>query len=218
MLATRYIVEPRLVRNHLAKGNFDALGAHLKDSSVPHCFQPVFRLEALNSTQHPPPWPPVAGSPSCHPCCTERVEEERGCGDLPWTEHVQSCRGSRRTRSIGASGTSSGRCIRGKRRHRRYHLCNLSVFCAATMFATHRKWRAAAPRTNGCGLDHVPDREPLDRLVLGRASRAVGAADRLDVAAALLVATAARECQFRGDLGAWRRVAYLDARFLTMLG
>ena len=38
-------------------------------------------------------------------------------------------------------------------------------------------------------LDHVADRESLDRLVLWRASRAVGAANGLDVAAALLVAT-----------------------------
>lgn len=45
-------------------------------------------------------------------------------------------------------------------------------------------------RTNGGRLDHVPDRESLDRLVLGCASRAVGAANGLDVAAALLVTSA----------------------------
>jgi len=42
--------------------------------------------------------------------------------------------------------------------------------------------------TNGSRFDHVADGEALDGLVLGRASRAVGAADGLDVAAALLVA------------------------------
>lgn len=45
-------------------------------------------------------------------------------------------------------------------------------------------------RTDGGGLDHVPDCESLDRLVLGSASRAVGAADGLDVATTLLVASA----------------------------
>lgn len=39
-------------------------------------------------------------------------------------------------------------------------------------------------RTDSCRLDHVADGEPLDGLVLGSASRAVGAADGLDVAAA----------------------------------
>ena len=45
-------------------------------------------------------------------------------------------------------------------------------------------------RTDGGGLDHVADGESLDRLVLGGASRAVGAADGLDVATTLLVTTA----------------------------
>jgi hypothetical protein len=45
-------------------------------------------------------------------------------------------------------------------------------------------------RTDGGRLDHVADGESLYRLVLGCASRAVGAADGLDVAAALLVAAA----------------------------
>lgn len=43
-------------------------------------------------------------------------------------------------------------------------------------------------RTNSCRLNHVADGESLDGLVLGRASRAVAAADGVDVAAALLVA------------------------------
>ena len=44
--------------------------------------------------------------------------------------------------------------------------------------------------TDGGGLDHVADGESLDCLVLGGASRAVGAADGLDVATTLLVTTA----------------------------
>lgn len=76
-------------------------------------------------------------------------------------------------------------------------------------------------RTDGSGLDHVADGESLDRLVLGGASRAVGAADGLDVATTLLVTTAetllalplcemiVRRC--------WCECAYLDARFLTIL-
>lgn len=43
--------------------------------------------------------------------------------------------------------------------------------------------------TDGGALDHVADGETLDRLVLGCAARAVGAADRLHVAAALLIAS-----------------------------
>lgn len=50
-------------------------------------------------------------------------------------------------------------------------------------------WRYIS-RTDGGRLDHVADGESLDRLVLWRASRAIGAADGLDVAAALLVTTA----------------------------
>ena len=42
--------------------------------------------------------------------------------------------------------------------------------------------------TGSSRLDHVADGEALDRLILGSASRAVGAADGLDVAATLLVA------------------------------
>ena len=47
-------------------------------------------------------------------------------------------------------------------------------------------------RTDSSGLDHVADGESLDRLVLGSATSAVGAAHGLDVAAALLVATAVK--------------------------
>ena len=45
-------------------------------------------------------------------------------------------------------------------------------------------------RTNSSGFDHVSDCESLDCLVLGGAAGAVGASDRLDVAAAFLVASA----------------------------
>jgi hypothetical protein len=45
-------------------------------------------------------------------------------------------------------------------------------------------------RTDGGRLDHVTDGESLDRLILGCASRAVGAADGLDVATTLLVTAA----------------------------
>ena len=51
---------------------------------------------------------------------------------------------------------------------------------------------AGERRTNGSRLNHVADGEALDGLVLGRASRAVAAADGLDVAAALLVAAAVK--------------------------
>ncbi len=46
-----------------------------------------------------------------------------------------------------------------------------------------QSWRSLI-RTDSRRLDHVADGEPLDGLVLGGASRAVGAADGLDVAAA----------------------------------
>lgn len=45
-------------------------------------------------------------------------------------------------------------------------------------------------RTDSGGLDHVADGESLDGLVLGSASRAVGASDGLDVTTALLVTSA----------------------------
>jgi hypothetical protein len=56
-------------------------------------------------------------------------------------------------------------------------------------------WRNASVivrRTDGSRLDHVADGESLDCLVLGCASRAVGATDRLDVAATLLVSAVGR--------------------------
>jgi hypothetical protein len=52
-------------------------------------------------------------------------------------------------------------------------------------------------RTDGSRLDHVADGETLDGLVLGDAAGAVGAAHRLDVAAAILVATAIKSISYR---------------------
>lgn len=53
-----------------------------------------------------------------------------------------------------------------------------------------RKPKESAKHTDSSGLDHVADGESLDCLILGSASRAVGATDGLDVAAATLVAAA----------------------------
>jgi len=52
-------------------------------------------------------------------------------------------------------------------------------------------WQGAQ-RTDSSTFNHVSDGESLDRLILGRASRAVGAADGLYMAAAFFVAAAAR--------------------------
>lgn len=73
-------------------------------------------------------------------------------------------------------------------------------------------------RTDGGRLNHVADGESLDCLVLGSASRAVGAADGLDVAATLLVTAAVVVLVSRLSLGSSFGGAYLDARFLTMMG
>lgn len=54
------------------------------------------------------------------------------------------------------------------------------------------KHRSIGDITDSGRLNHVPDGEPLNGLVLGRASRAVGATDGLNVAAALLVAAVGR--------------------------
>jgi hypothetical protein len=52
-------------------------------------------------------------------------------------------------------------------------------------------------RTDSSRLDHVADGESLHGLVLRNASRAVGAADGLDVATTLLVATAVQKLSAR---------------------
>lgn len=55
----------------------------------------------------------------------------------------------------------------------------------------------AGSRTDGSGLNHVADGETLDSLVLGNAASAVGAAHGLNVAAAVLVATARKSISYR---------------------
>lgn len=59
------------------------------------------------------------------------------------------------------------------------------ISIAGSTFGGHR-----IERTDGSGLNHVADSESLDRLILGDAAGAVGAAHGLDVAAAVLVTTA----------------------------
>lgn len=120
----------------------------------------------------------------------------RVCGVEPG--HTErSCRGWRRKRSTEASSTSWEQCTLGRRRHRRYHLPKLSVtplffflLIDSSQYFAQCCGRLGGRRTDGGRLDHVPDGESLDCLILGCASRAVGATDRLDVAAALLVAAA----------------------------
>lgn len=91
------------------------------------------------------------------------VREDRGVGDI-------TCTGGVWLASCSSSFLQLSRSCRP----------NLG-----SVFSIHRG------RTDGSGLNHVADGEALDRLVLGDATSAVGAADRLDVAAAVLVATAA---------------------------
>lgn len=72
-------------------------------------------------------------------------------------------------------------------------------------------------RTNGGGFDHVSDGESLDGLIFGCTSRAVGASDGFDVAAAFLV-TSAEVRMLEVVLVLQEGLfAYLDARFLTMI-
>jgi hypothetical protein len=61
---------------------------------------------------------------------------------------------------------------------------------SSSIYGLYGSQSMCVARTDSGGLNHVADGESLDCLVLGSASRAVGAADGLDVAAALLVATA----------------------------
>lgn len=103
-----------------------------------------------------------------------------------------------------------------------------------------KRW-GGKERTNSGGLNHVSDGESLDCLVLGCASGAVGASNRLDVTTTFLVPPAV-ERQSRSSLANihlfhfsifrlrhWaiprREIvgkeladwAYLEARFLTMV-
>ena len=111
---------------------------------------------------------------------------------IVWVKHTaRSCREWRTRRNTGASGTSWGQCTRGTRRHPRYHLHEVSpTFLPLLLRFSRSPSRKCGRRTDGGRLDHVADGESLDCLVLGCASRAVGAADGLDVAATLLVTAA----------------------------
>jgi hypothetical protein len=53
--------------------------------------------------------------------------------------------------------------------------------------------REGGKRTNGGGFNHVSDGESLDSLILGCASRAVGASNGFDVTTAFLVPPAKGE-------------------------
>lgn len=137
-------------------------------------------------------------------CSSESSVSDRGVG----LHTARSFRGWRRRRSIGASDTSLARSTRGRPKRRRYHLYSpepasqrqrrsieFQAYCST---GTQKKTgcfvgyvrNGAIRRTDSCGFDHVADGKSLYSLVLGGASRAVGAADGLDVAAALLVASA----------------------------
>jgi len=80
----------------------------------------------------------------------------------------------------------------------RHAVLKLEVHLGHRVFREDRRIRDI---TDGGGLDHVADGEPLDGLVLGGAARAVGASDRLDVAAALLVTSAAEQLAMRITCG-----------------
>lgn len=67
-------------------------------------------------------------------------------------------------------------------------------FSSSVLVAQNSRMGFSGRRTDSGGLNHVADGEPLDGLVLGGASRAVGATDRLDVAPAVLVAAAVKRC------------------------
>lgn len=70
----------------------------------------------------------------------------------------------------------------------------LPFFSSSVLVAQNSRVGFSGRRTDGGGLNHVADGESLDGLVLGGASRAVGATDRLDVAPAVLVAAAVKRC------------------------
>ena len=90
-----------------------------------------------------------------------------------------------------------------------------SMLSTAELLSSKGPWWQ---RTDRGRLDHVSDCESLDCLVLRRASGAVGASDGLDMAAALLVATAVAKVSLCLVVVSPLAVAYLDALFLTILG
>jgi hypothetical protein len=81
---------------------------------------------------------------------------------------------------------------------------------------THRSEKGRLPRTNSSGLDHVPDGEALDGLVLGCAATAVRAANGLHMAAALLVASTVRIISMK--TGTSNRTALLGRALLYHFG
>jgi hypothetical protein len=83
-----------------------------------------------------------------------------------------------------------------------------------TILGYSRSWK----RTDSGRLNHIADGEPLDSLVLGRASRAVATADRLDMTAALLVAAAEWKLVNSFIMGHWKysENSYLFFLFLTI--
>lgn len=107
-------------------------------------------------------------------------------------------------------------------------------FERASLAGTDREIWGGQKRTNGGGFNHVSDGESLYGLVLWRASRAVGASNRLDVSTTILVPPArnqGKESVSKNVFLASRLplpaqwypsgrgpgiVAYLEARFLTM--
>jgi hypothetical protein len=85
---------------------------------------------------------------------------------------------------------------------------------------SHTWWQMRrVARTDGGRLHHVADGKSLDCLVLGRASGAVRATDRVDVTTTLLVATTIAESSADTRESNWehRWSTHLEARFLTIL-
>ncbi len=66
--------------------------------------------------------------------------------------------------------------------HRKCHLRRI-------VRAISGQQRRAAARTNGSRFDHVSNCESLDRLIFWSTSRAIGAADGLDVTSPFLVSS-----------------------------
>lgn len=102
------------------------------------------------------------------------IGEDRGVGDITCT---------------GSWSASTVSTFIPPYHHNHVVVCQ---FHANRQFLSTSHFIRGIERTDSSGLNHVADGEALDRLVLGNATSAVGAADRLDVAAAVLVATAVK--------------------------
>jgi hypothetical protein len=141
---------------------------------------------------------------SCHPCCIARVAEEPGYDDLLGigrckTQFGQPLGNPRASRP--ALHTHTYRTILPwiaqdtQYWSLRYILGTVySAKTEASLISPGEGQSALRMRhpihqklTNGRRLDHVADGKALDGFVLGRASTAVGAANGIDVATALLV-------------------------------